>query len=217
MRPSSFWFLPETLIAVRCVVIAAGHRRRVDAREVEIDAVERVAARGDEVRVRLVEDERRVDRAVGADRARAHVERRRPGVAPSSLTTACTDEVISADLISSGVHVGCAALTSAETPAACGLDIDVPAIAMYRLPGGPLSAVVWSGCGVVPGEHLDARRGDVRLDPVAGRAARREATPSRRPVPGCAVPCAHVAITFVWPVTKMAIEFELNWVWIAGR
>ena len=51
------------------------------------------------------------------------------GVTPSSLTTAWTDEVISADLISAGVQVGCAALTSAETPAACGLDIDVPAIA----------------------------------------------------------------------------------------
>ena len=51
------------------------------------------------------------------------------GVTPSSLTTVCTDEVISADLISAGVQVGCAALTSAETPAECGLDIEVPAIA----------------------------------------------------------------------------------------
>src|SRR3954468_14632772 len=51
------------------------------------------------------------------------------GVAPSSLTTAWTDEVIRADLIIDGVHVGCAALTSAETPAECGLDIEVPAIA----------------------------------------------------------------------------------------
>ena len=51
------------------------------------------------------------------------------GVTPSSLTTLCTDEVISADLISAGVQVGCAALTSAEAPAECGLDIEVPAIA----------------------------------------------------------------------------------------
>src|SRR5690349_24861476 len=50
------------------------------------------------------------------------------GVVPSSLTTVCTDEVIRADLIIGGVHVGCAALTRAETPAECGLDIDVPAI-----------------------------------------------------------------------------------------
>ena len=51
------------------------------------------------------------------------------GVTPSSLTTVWTDEVMSADLISAGVQSGWAALTSAETPAACGLDIDVPAIA----------------------------------------------------------------------------------------
>src|SRR4030095_13214658 len=34
---------------------------------------------------------------------------------------------------------------------------------------------------------------------------------------GCAVPCAQVAITLVCEVTKLAIEFELNCVWIAGR
>ena len=51
------------------------------------------------------------------------------GVTPSSLTTDCTDEVISADLIISGVHVGWADLTRAATPVACGLDMDVPAIA----------------------------------------------------------------------------------------
>ena len=51
------------------------------------------------------------------------------GVTPSSLTTSWTDEVMSADLISAGVQSGCAAFTSAETPAECGLDIDVPAIA----------------------------------------------------------------------------------------
>src|SRR4051794_18653317 len=71
------------------------------------------------------------------------------GVTPSSLTTDCSDEVMSADLISSGVHVGCAAFTRIETPAECGLDIEVPAIAMYRFPVGPLSAVVWSAAGVV--------------------------------------------------------------------
>ena len=51
------------------------------------------------------------------------------GVTPSSLTTAWIDEVISADLISAGDQVGCAALTSADAPAECGLDIEVPAIA----------------------------------------------------------------------------------------
>ena len=52
------------------------------------------------------------------------------GVMPSSLTTLWTEEVMSADLICSGVHEGWAALTRADTPAACGLDIEVPAMAM---------------------------------------------------------------------------------------
>src|SRR3954466_1998872 len=70
------------------------------------------------------------------------------GVVPSSLTTAVTAEVMRPDLIIAGVHVGWAALTSAETPAECGLDIDVPAIAWYRLPAGPF--VIPVGCGVIP-------------------------------------------------------------------
>ena len=124
---------------------------------------------------------------------------------PSSLTTLCTDEVISADLISAGVHVGCAALTSAETPAACGLDIDVPAIAMNRLPGGPLSAVVWSGCGVVPASTWTpgAVTSGLIQSPVGPRDENDAITSA---CAGCAVPCAHVASTFVWPVTKFAIE-----------
>ena len=136
---SSCCCLPLTLVAVRFVVITPRHRRCVDAREVEVDPVQRVAGRRDEVRERLVEHERRVDRAVGADRAGARRRTGSAGVTPSSLTTFCTDEVISADLIIAGVQFGCAALTSAETPAACGLDIEVPAIAWYRLPGGPLT------------------------------------------------------------------------------
>src|SRR5580765_1505908 len=73
------------------------------------------------------------------------------GVVPSSFTTPSgSADVISADLISAGFQSGCAAFTRIETPAECGLDIEVPAIAMKLLPGGPLSAVVWSGCGVVP-------------------------------------------------------------------
>ena len=51
------------------------------------------------------------------------------GVTPSSFSTFCTDEVINADLIWPGVQLGCAAFSSAATPAECGLDIDVPAIA----------------------------------------------------------------------------------------
>src|SRR4051794_628762 len=123
------------------------------------------------------------------------------GVTPSSLTTDCSDEVIRADLIISGVHVGWAALTSAETPAECGLDIDVPAMAMNRLPVGPLSAVVWSGCGVVPASTCTP--GAVTsglIQSPSGPRDEKEAIMSA--CDGDGAPCAHVAITFVWPLTK---------------
>ena len=96
--------------------------------------------------------------------------------------------------------VGCAALTSAETPAECGLDIDVPAIAWKRLPGGPLSAVV---CRLRrhAREHLDARSRDVRLDEVAG-GPRDENEAITSACVALAMPCAQVAITPVWPLTK---------------
>src|SRR6185503_590466 len=61
---SRFWFFPETLIAVR----------RVDRRDVQVDPVQRVAARGDHLRVGRVEDQRRVHRAVDLDAPGAHVE-----------------------------------------------------------------------------------------------------------------------------------------------
>ena len=52
-----------------------------------------------------------------------------PAAEPSGLTTPWSDEVMRADLIWPGVHVGCAAFTRADTPVACGADIEVPAIA----------------------------------------------------------------------------------------
>ncbi len=123
------------------------------------------------------------------------------GVTPSSLTTVCTDEVISADLISAGVQVGCDALTSAETPAACGLDIEVPAIAWKRFPGGPLSAVVWSGCGVMPASTWTP--GAVTSGLIQSPSGPRDENAAiMSACPGCAVPCAHVAITLVWPFTN---------------
>src|SRR5580765_1258733 len=127
------------------------------------------------------------------------------GVVPSSLTTDCTDDVMRADLISSGVHVGCAALTSAETPAECGLDIEVPAIAWNRLPGGPLSAVVWSGCGVMPASTCTpgAVMSGLIQSPVGPRDEKEAITSGAA---AAAVPCAHVAVTFVCVVTKLAIE-----------
>src|SRR5580765_7109268 len=138
------------------------------------------------------------------------------GVTPSSLTTVCTDEVISADLTSAGVQFGCDALTSAETPAACGLDIEVPAIAWKRFPGGPLSAVVWSGCGVMPASTWTP--GAVTsglIQSPSGPRDENEAIMSA--CPGCAVPCAHVAITFVCPVTKLVKGALGPSMWIAGR
>src|SRR3954464_10702959 len=71
------------------------------------------------------------------------------GVTPSFLTTFVSADVMSADLIIAGDQSGCAALTSAEAPAECGLDIEVPAIAWYRLPGLPFSGSP-SVTGVVP-------------------------------------------------------------------
>src|SRR6266508_2009419 len=72
------------------------------------------------------------------------------GLTPSGLRTAWIDDVISADLIWPGVQVGWAALTSADTPAPCGEDIDVPAMAMNRSPGGPLAMAPDHGCGLRP-------------------------------------------------------------------
>ena len=67
----------------------------------------------------------------------------------ASVTVAsCTDEVIRADLICPGVQLGCTALTRAETPAECGLDMDVPAMIWNRWPGGPEATSM--GRGVLP-------------------------------------------------------------------
>ena len=51
------------------------------------------------------------------------------GVVSSSLTTAVVDRVIMADLIWPGSQPGCSALSRIATPAMCGEDIEVPAIA----------------------------------------------------------------------------------------
>ena len=72
------------------------------------------------------------------------------GVTPSSFTTDCTDDVISADLICPGVQSGCTALTSADTPAACGEDIDVPEMTWKYSPGGPAWTAPGQGWGVAP-------------------------------------------------------------------
>src|SRR3954447_22663593 len=106
-----------------------------------------------------------------------------------------------ADLTSSGVQSGCAALTSAIDPATCGEDIDVPAIAMNRFPSGPLSAVVWSGCGVVPARTWmpGALMSGLIQSPVGPRDENEAMT---SPWVGDAAPWAHVALTLVWPFTN---------------
>jgi hypothetical protein len=67
------------------------------------------------------------------------------GVTPSSFRTSVTADVMSADLTWPGVQSGCTAFTSADTPAACGLDIDVPAITWNISPGGPPNTLIGSG------------------------------------------------------------------------
>ena len=128
---SRFWFLPETLIAVRCVVIEPDivvasmlARLRSMRCSVSLPAATKSAYVSLKTSVGLTARSARIEPAPSSNGA--------AGVTPSSLTTACTAEVMSADLISSGVQDGCAALTRAETPAACGLDIEVPAIAGKR-------------------------------------------------------------------------------------
>ena len=49
-----------------------------------------------------------------------------PAVTPSSFLIVGTAVIASAERILSGVHVGCALLTSAAAPATCGELIEVP-------------------------------------------------------------------------------------------
>src|SRR5712691_11110298 len=120
--------LPETLIAVRCVfsrpgIVVASMLARFRSTLCSgspLDAT-KCAYVSLKTSVGLTARSARIDPAPSSNGG--------AGVTPSALKTACTDDVMSADLSSSGVHDGCADLTSAATPAACGLDIDVPAIA----------------------------------------------------------------------------------------
>src|SRR5262245_25119294 len=120
-----------------------------------------------------------------------------------------------ADLIISGVQSGCAALTSADTPAACGLDIDVPAIAWNRFPGGPLVGVVWSGCGVMPASTW--MPGAVTSGLIQSPSGPRDENVAMMSgVVGVAVPWLHVARTFVCVLTKLSRAVGGPSTWIAG-
>ncbi len=188
-------FLSETLITVRCVVIwpdivVASMLGML--RSMRCSGSEPAATKSAYVSLNT---------SVGLTARSARIEpapssKTLAGVTPSSLTTLWTDDVIRADLISSGDQSGWAALTRAETPAACGVAIDVPAIAMNRLPGGPLSAVVWSGCGVVPARTWTpgATTSGLSQSP-SGPRDENDAITSERD--GVGLPVAHVAFTLV--------------------
>ena len=79
-----------------------------------------------------------------------------------------------------------------------------------------MSAVVWSGCGVMPASTWTpgAVTSGLIQSPVGPRDEKEAITSA---CAGLAVPCAHVAITLVCEVTKLATAFALNCVWIAGR
>ena len=67
-------------------------------------------------------------------------------------------------------------------------------------------------------EHLDAGGGDVRLDEVAERAARRERRHHVGLTPASRLPCAHVAFTFVCAGDERRATRSLGPSrWIAGR
>ena len=145
---------------------------RVDRRRLRSIAVQRVGARRREVGRRLVQGQVRMGGRVDLDAARPDVERvgRRGAVV---LTTSVVAVVISAERTCPGVQSGCRSASSAAAPATCGDDIDVPAMAWKKLPGGPPPTP--SGDGRVPGQDLDAGGGHVGLEPVAARAAGGEA------------------------------------------
>ena len=127
------------------------------------------------------------------------------GVWPSFLTTSWTDEVIIADLIWPGVQSGCAALISADTPAACGLDIEVPAIAMKNSPGGP-EATAPHGVGVVPARICSpgAVTSGLMKSPTGPREEKKVISSGRTCV---GTPVLHVAVTPGCAARKASIVF----------
>ena len=176
---SSSWSLPLTFVAVRLVVISAGHRRRIHARDVEIDPVQRVGRRRDEVVERLVEDERRVDREVGTDRACTGVEWRRR-----------RNAVLLDDALGSRGHqrrldhrrrpVGMRRLDErARRRPSAGSTSRCRRSPCRDCRAGRCRAVVWSGCGVVPASTWTpgAVTSGFRKSPIGPRD---EKPPSRR-------------------------------------
>ena len=140
--------MPEvTLVAVRVVVTEPGIRGALT------DAMLASMAGN-------VPDPTSMKSAAGVSKVRAASAarsiRRRPeplsngsaGVARSSLVMAVVAVVLSADRTCPGVQSGWRSISSAAAPATWGDAIEVPAMAMYRLPGGPRAGS--SGTGVFP-------------------------------------------------------------------
>ena len=95
-------------------------------------------------------------------------------------------------------------MTSAETPAACGDDIEVPAIAMKRSPGGPLGIAPGHGCGLLPARI--SIPGAVTSGLIQSpNGPREEKVVMMSGVCSVAAPVVNVAVTPVCPATKSLI------------
>jgi hypothetical protein len=119
------------------------------------------------------------------------------GVFRSSLTTLVVAVVISADRIRPGLQSGCRALSQAAPPATCGDDIDVPAIAWNRSPGGPPAGD--SGVGVCPARICTpgAVTSGLMNRPAGPREENAAITSA---VPVRSAPAVNDPVTFVWSV-----------------
>ena len=85
-------------------------------------------------------------------------------------------------------------MISSATPAACGLDMDVPAIAWYSWPDGPLS--VLEGRGVMPAMiWIPGAAISGLMNSPSGPRDENDAMTS--PCAADAVPACHVAMTCV--------------------
>ena len=137
-----------------------------------------------------------------------------PAALPSALTTCCSEEVISADFTCPGVQSGCAARTRAEMPVACGLDIEVPAIAWYSWPFGP--AGMSTGVGVFPASTWTpgAVMSGLRKSPTGPRELNPAIT---SPVAGVNAPVAQVAVTPACAARKASSSSLGPSRWMAGR
>ena len=107
-------------------------------------------------------------------------------------------------------------MTSAETPAECGLDIDVPAIACVQVARRAVVGRRLVGCGVQPASTCTpgAVTSGLIQSPVGPRDENDAITSA---CAGVAVPCAQVAFTLVCGVTKAWSEPPFHCVWMAGR